>query len=928
MRKLHSYLILFIACLPLTHIAQVSYTQDEDFSIQFPSKSLIAVGIADVNGDKRDDIVRITNGNTLEVLYVADSGEKSIQQTSNINLDDAWSMVVANVDNDMRNEVLVSRAFDDLKIIKSGKDQTLKLHQELPNLAYSQSSTMADINNDGWLDIFICSDDSKSTILRNDGSGKFVKDDTMIDLNTKIESDNSGNYGSEWTDIDSDGDIDLYISKCKAGVTNPNDPRRVNTLYINDGENNYTEKAKEFGLHFGQQSWASAFGDLDNDGDIDGIVIHHEAEHSLLENINNQFIDRSSAIGNLFSYAYQVLMRDFDNNGFQDILVCGDRDYMLWNLGDFKFEVAESPFKHYNMISFATGDLDRDGMLDVLGVYGGTALNAPGVLNDVLWMANENDNHSVSFSLNGTKSNANGIGARISIHGPWGVQVREVKAGESYSISNSLNVHFGLGDETHIDKVEVQWPSGQTDTHSNIPADKFYQLTEASCIVPVKNAVVTSYQLCEGESVSLNSSTPSLWSDGQLSTELSVDQEGVYFYEIEEYGCKSTSASMFVDVVDLSEDVILQESNIMACNDDPFVVHFMDASGQSQSKLIEHAEEGSHQVVLKGNCTSKMSTVSLKRTFVNNPKVMSSSIQQGESVEYSSAGEIWNWYLNEKSVVPFYRGDSIQISNIEESREYFVEAESTIEYESVKGGEYNFKGSTQYASNRIYGGMYFHVKQELIIEELTLYTDTPGERLFEIKDEQENIVFSHLANLESGRNRIVFNAILQPGQNYFIGTNIDKNIESLGHPSPQLVRSNAQTKYPYQLNDLMTIVNSSFGPAYYLYFYDWQVRHTDFICYSDRVSVTITVDNSTAVDEEFTDSEVSIFPNPASQHIQLSYPDQYKLEKGTLLNMQGQKLMDFKSADPLDVSGVSAGLYIIELYFEDRVVKKQLIIVD
>lgn len=928
MRKLYKYLVLFIALLPISLSAQVTYTQDENFSINYPSKSLIAVGIADVNGDKRDDIIRISNGNNLEVLYISDTGDKAIQRTSNIAMDDAWSMVVANIDNDMRNEVLISRAFSDIKIVKSDNDQSLLLHQEIPNEAYSQSSTMADINNDGWLDIFICSDDSKSTILRNDGTGQFVKDDSMIDLTTAVESDNSGNYGSEWTDIDSDGDIDLYISKCKAGVTNPNDPRRVNTLYINDGKNNYTEQARDFQLNFGQQSWASAFGDLDNDGDIDGIVIHHEAAHSLLENKNNQFIDRSTSIGNLFSYSYQVLMRDFDNNGFQDILVCGDKDYMLWNKGNFEFEVMEAPFKHYNMISLATGDLNRDGFLDVMGVYGGVALNAPGVLNDVLWMADKNDKHFVSFSLNGTKSNANAIGARVSIHGPWGVQVRELKAGESYSISNSLNVHFGLGDHSIIEKLEVTWPSGQMDVHTQIPADKFYQITEATCIIPIKQSAITTHQICEGKNLSLEGSSQGIWSDGQISDRLNVDKEGVYFYELDEYGCKRTSESMFVDVVDNTEDITEVQADVMACNDDPFIVHYTDSNGLLQYQTLDSKDSGEKQIVIPGNCSSHVSTVSLKRVQTESPDLPATTIEKGESFSYSSHGESYNWYLNESSAVPFFKGDSIHISNIEETREYFVEAESKIEYASLPGGEYNFKGSSQYSSNRIYGGMFFHIKKESIIEELTVYTDTAGERIIEIKDEQEAIVFSQMFDLAKGRNRLTLNVSLEIGKNYFIGTNIDKNTEILGHPSPQLVRSNSQTSYPYQIGELMSIVNSSFGPSYYLYFYDWQVRHADFICYSDRVKVTINVDNSTSVKDEFKDSEVSVFPNPAQDILSITYPDQYIFKKGVLVNMQGQKMQSFNSIELANITEINTGLYILELYFEDRVIKKQVIIID
>jgi hypothetical protein len=91
--------------------------------------------------------------------------------------------------------------------------------------------------------VFACHDDAAGRIWGNDGSGALQESNNWIDLATVPASDNSGNYGSVWSDIDNDGDLDLYIAKCRQGVNDPSDPRRINALYINDGAGNYTEAA-------------------------------------------------------------------------------------------------------------------------------------------------------------------------------------------------------------------------------------------------------------------------------------------------------------------------------------------------------------------------------------------------------------------------------------------------------------------------------------------------------------------------------------------------------------------------------------------------------------------------------------------------------------------------------------------------------------
>ena len=134
----------------------------------------------------------------------------------------------------------------------------------------------------------------------------------------------------------------------------------------------------------------------------------------------------------------------------------------------------------------AVGDLFNDGNMDVVV---GDIDGAPMVLRN----HGVPGRHWVSFELAGTKSNRLALNARIKIVAGGMTQTDEIHSGGSYLSQNDLRVHFGLGSATKIDKVEIHWPSGQTDTMSDLAADKFYSVIENEGIVPaVKNA-------CSGE---------------------------------------------------------------------------------------------------------------------------------------------------------------------------------------------------------------------------------------------------------------------------------------------------------------------------------------------------------------------------------------------------------------------------------------------
>ena len=127
----------------------------------------------------------------------------------------------------------------------------------------------------------------------------------------------------------------------------------------------------------------------------------------------------------------------------------------------------------------AVADLFNDGNMDiVIGDIDGAPMilrnhGVPGL-------------HWVSFELSGTKSNRLAIGARIKLIAGGMTQTDEIHSGGSYLSQNDLRVHFGLGAAAKIDRVEVYWPSGKTDTLTNLSADQFYSVLEGSGVVPAE----------------------------------------------------------------------------------------------------------------------------------------------------------------------------------------------------------------------------------------------------------------------------------------------------------------------------------------------------------------------------------------------------------------------------------------------------------
>ncbi|MEM9079369.1 MAG: carbohydrate-binding protein [Verrucomicrobiota bacterium] len=444
----------------------------------------VAMGVADMNQDGYDDIVRILNARNLHIDYQQPDGSNfTTRSLGTVSNQGQWGLAIGDADNNGFPDLISGGYYDGLHYYQANNNATAYSKTTINNpTIFAQAITFADINQDGWLDVFACHDDAESLKLRNDRSGNLISDLSMMDTRTTQPSDNSGNYGAVWTDYDSDGDLDLYVSKCRIGASSSSDPRRINQLFENDGNGNYYEVADQAGLADGEQSWVADFADFDNDGDLDCFIGNHTGSSRLMRNNGNRtFTEVTGESGISVTWkVIQSVFRDFNNDGWIDLFLTGTTHELWLNDRDGTFTKADNPFTGSLIESCAIGDLNRDGFPDVYAGYARLYNTPQSSRTDKLFLSNPNGNNFLSISLTGTNSNRLASGARLELYGPWGVQIREVRSGEGYGISHSFTQTFGLGTLSEADHLIIRWPSGTTDNFYNLGANQFLNIVEGS----------------------------------------------------------------------------------------------------------------------------------------------------------------------------------------------------------------------------------------------------------------------------------------------------------------------------------------------------------------------------------------------------------------------------------------------------------------
>jgi len=642
--------------------------------------SVLIVAVADMNGDCLDDIIRLDNGKTLTIEYQSAGNQFQSFEYGNVAIGGQWNIAIADVDENGFNDILVGGLMDGMKLLKANDFGTDYEESVLATSSFIvQGSNFVDIDNDGNIDIFVCNDVAESHIWKNEGGGNFVAADYLIDMSTNPPSDNSGNYASVWTDFDNDGDLDLYISKCRVGVTDPLDPRRINQLFVNtDGV--YTESAEEFNLNNGAQSWTTDFQDIDNDGDLDCFIVNHGSFCQLFENIGNGMyseITEQSGL-NITQNHLQGIMRDFDNDRFVDILVAGSNGYEYYeNNGDNTFTIFNTLFGNYNMGTFAIGDLNHDGFIDV---YSGSETD-----EDILWINEGNENHYFAVNLIGDSSNINGIGARIELYDSLGIQIREVRSGESYGIMNSLTQFFGLGAIDQIDSLVVKWPSGLREVFYSPLVDQFLRIVENDCAYPGKNIFsdgITTF--CSGEELDLIAPAGDnyLWSTGDETQHILITEGGSFTVTVTNSNGCSTVSNTIAIIQDPDETPIVWVSGPTTfCFGGGVILTSSEAEGYlwsngKSAKSINVFHSGEYTVTVPGLCGDFTSepVIITAIDVPEDPIAIHDTISMIPDIATLGAiGDNLQWFYDDFVDEPFFIGPGFD-TLIYETTTFYVEA--------------------------------------------------------------------------------------------------------------------------------------------------------------------------------------------------------------------------------------------------------------
>jgi hypothetical protein len=317
----------------------------------------------------------------------------------------------------------------------------------------------ADADHDGDDDLYVAADFGTDSFFRNNGDGTFTDvSEQAIGIDTKK------GMNADWGDFDRDGRYDVF-------VTNITDEymREGNFLWQNLGGLEFADVARETGTHATGWGWAGKFFDADNDGWLDLYVVNGWVSRSKNPQ-DNYVLDIFNIIVNpeidLADARNWPPMGDKTLSGYQ-------HNALFHNLGGVFEDVAA----RHGVDSLEDGrgvavaDFDRDGRLDLFVTNSGKP--------PFLWRnVQTTGNHWLQLALEGRQSNRDAVGARLWLTAGGVTQTSFVNGGNGFASQSSRRVHFGLGDSSAIDKLEVAWPSGRRQTFTGLAPDRIYRLVE------------------------------------------------------------------------------------------------------------------------------------------------------------------------------------------------------------------------------------------------------------------------------------------------------------------------------------------------------------------------------------------------------------------------------------------------------------------
>ncbi len=289
-----------------------------------------------------------------------------------------------------------------------------------------------DYDDDGWPDIFVANDAMENYLYHNKGNGTFEETGLAAGVAFQQSGNAAASMGGDFGDYDGDGRLDLLVPDMS-----------YNALYHNLGGGLFEDVSAVIGIARASAqfwSWGGDMLDYDNDGNLDLLAVNGDG-HRLSEKQE------------------QLLLRSQKGPKGDRVFIDGSR--------------AAGEFFDTRMVArgLATGDFDNDGDLDFFVLN----IDQPSYLlrND-----GGNKNNWLQLRLAGTRSNRDGVGARVTIRAGDHTFSEEKMSATSYLSQNDPRLHFGLGQRTTVDELTVRWPSGRVQKMTNLKANQLVTVVE------------------------------------------------------------------------------------------------------------------------------------------------------------------------------------------------------------------------------------------------------------------------------------------------------------------------------------------------------------------------------------------------------------------------------------------------------------------
>ena len=305
----------------------------------------------------------------------------------------------------------------------------------------------SDLDNNGRLDLFVSNDSGPNYFYRNNGNGTFTEIGYDSGVALSQDGNEQANMGIAAGDYNHTGRESLFVSHFSEDY---------GTLWRNEGNWSFTDVSYAAGIAHSTWpyvGWGDAFVDLDNSGWPDLFLV------------NGHVYPQVDSAHLLSKYREPKLL--FQNQ----------RDGTFKDVSKLAGEAIQIPQVSRGL---AVGDLFNDGREDLVieNLEGGPMILRP---------ESAPRNHWISFQFAGTKSNRLALNTRVHVFAGDLAQMDEVRSGGSYMSQNDLRLHFGLGEHRQADRVEITWPAGESETFTNLAADRFYCLKEGAGIVPCES---------------------------------------------------------------------------------------------------------------------------------------------------------------------------------------------------------------------------------------------------------------------------------------------------------------------------------------------------------------------------------------------------------------------------------------------------------